>query len=451
MKLLIFDLDGVLADTCNIHYQALNDALGKYAITPEDHATTFNGLNTVAKLNILVNERGLPKDRVDGIFLRKQELTAEALKSIPENPELQSMLETLSADYMIYCATNCIWETARAALDGLGIYKYFDCLMTNQDVVHPKPDPEIYLKCMEHAGVSPRETIIFEDSYTGLQAARKSKAHVQPVTAPLTIGFVRSAIGYYSHNKTFIPRNRLFHPLTVVIPMAGNGSRFAKAGYPDPKPFIPVFGAPMISYVVRNLGVDAKFVFIVRREFLTDYNADGYLRSLVPNCTVIPVDSTTEGAACTVLLAEKSINNNRPILIANSDQWIEFDVEEFVFDFLYNPSKPDGKISTFDGKRDPKWSYAAVGADGFVTEVKEKDPFSDHATTGVYMWQHGCDFVKYAKQMISKNIRVNNEFYTVPVYNEAIQDGKKITVENCKQMWGLGVPEDLEYFLANYK
>jgi dTDP-glucose pyrophosphorylase len=235
-------------------------------------------------------------------------------------------------------------------------------------------------------------------------------------------------------------------PITIVIPMAGNGSRFTKAGYVDPKPLIPVRGKPMISWVVDNLAVpNVKFVFVIRADY--PESCKEHLRSIAPGCEILVVNKVTEGAACTVLLAKDLINNDTPLLIANSDQFIEFDAQEFVSSFL--KSGADGKISTFNGDRNPKWSYAAV-KDGFVTEVREKDPFSDHATTGVYMWRHGADFVRFAEQMIAKNIRVNNEFYTVPVYNEAIADGLKITVSDCTRMWGLGVPEDLEYFLQKY-
>ena len=228
--------------------------------------------------------------------------------------------------------------------------------------------------------------------------------------------------------------------------MAGNGSRFTKAGYVDPKPLIPVRGKPMISWVVDNLAVpNAKFVFVIRADY--PESCTEHLRCIAPGCEIIVVDKVTEGAACTVLLAKDIINNETPLLIANSDQFIEFDVGEFVHSFLV--SGADGKISTFNGERNPKWSYAAV-KDGYVTEVREKDPFSDHATTGVYMWRRGADFVRFAEQMIAKNIRVNNEFYTVPVYNEAIAAGLKITVSDCTRMWGLGVPEDLEYFLQRY-
>jgi dTDP-glucose pyrophosphorylase len=235
--------------------------------------------------------------------------------------------------------------------------------------------------------------------------------------------------------------------------MAGNGSRFANAGYKDPKPLIPVFGEPMISWVVKNLGITAQYTFIIRKDF---EHARSYLETLVPGCNVISVDSVTEGAACTVLLAKQYIDNAEPLLLINSDQYIEFEscptALKFVTDFLYSPSEmqTDGKISTFDGNRHPKWSYAKLGDDGYVCEVREKDPFSDHATTGLYLWRRGCDFVKYANQMITKNIRVNNEFYVVPTFNEAIADGRKITVCSSHKMWGLGVPEDLEHFLLHF-
>jgi hypothetical protein len=164
----------------------------------------------------------------------------------------------------------------------------------------------------------------------------------------------------------------------------------------------------------------------------------------------------TEGAACTVLLASTTIDKDAPLLIINSDQYIKFsDCEtsfKLVFDFLYNPAARElsGMISTFDGKGHPKWSYAKVNEDGIVTEVREKDPFSQHATTGLYLWRRGSDFVRYANQMIAKNIRVNNEFYVVPVFNEAIADGHKFGIVGCERMWGIGVPEDLDYFLTHF-
>jgi HAD superfamily hydrolase (TIGR01509 family) len=443
-KLIIFDLDGVLLDSCEIHYDALNQALREIVgreISPKDHESIYNGLSTRTKLHRMGIEG-------DDVYVRKQELTAHAFETLEPSGRLIHMMRGLRATgFRIACASNCIRQTVDTVLTKLGILSLFDIVFSNEDVSSPKPDPEIYVRVMEAMGVSPDETIIFEDSYVGLQAAVASGAAVHRVSNPtdLTLEYVIGA------------RPNLTNHVNIVIPMAGNGSRFVQAGYKDPKPFIPVFGSPMISWVVRNLGIDATYTFIIRKEFEQTYDAAVYLKKLVPGCNVVSVDQTTEGAACTVLLARQYIDNADPIIIINSDQHIEFEgcdnAFRLAFDFLYDPAQRtfDGTISTFDGERHPKWSYAKIDESGSVCEVREKDPFSPHATTGLYMWRHGSDFVKYAEQMIAKNIRVNNEFYVVPVFNEAIASGKTFSICPCKRMWGIGVPEDLDHFLAHFR
>jgi len=109
----------------------------------------------------------------------------------------------------------------------------------------------------------------------------------------------------------------------------------------------------------------------------------------------------------------------------------------------------DGGIVSFTATH-PKWSFAKINENGLVTEVAEKNPISDIATVGYYFWKYGSDFVKYAEQMIEKNIRVNNEFYVCPVFNQAIEDCKEIRTFNTTGMWGLGTPEDLKYYLEHY-
>jgi len=438
MKLVVFDLDGVLLDFCEVHYEALNEAIEGVAgshvcITRGEHEHVYNGRSTRAKLELLHKHKGLSRELFEDIFQRKQEFTSIAVSRVAPSPRLQTMLLRLTSEgYQTACATNCIRKTLDAALSALGIRNLFTFTVSNEDVRSPKPDPEIYRLCHEMAGVRPSETVIFEDSPIGLTAAEASGSWVTRVPTPdsLTEEFVMAALT----------------PVTIVIPMAGNGSRFTKAGYVDPKPLIPVRGKPMISWVVDNLRVpNARFVFIIRGDY--PESCKDHLRAIAPGCSIIVVDKVTEGAACTVLLAKDLIDNTTPLVIANSDQYIDFDAQEFVHSFL--TSGADGKISTFNGEGNPKWSYAAI-KDGFVTEVREKDPFSEHATTGVYAWKHGSDFVRFAEQMIAKNIRVNNEFYVVPVYNEAIASGLKVTISDCDKMWGLGVPEDLEFFLANF-
>ncbi len=229
--------------------------------------------------------------------------------------------------------------------------------------------------------------------------------------------------------------------------MAGLGSRFQKLGFKEPKPLIKVNGVPMVRFVAESMNIDAHFIYIVQKEHRLDYPLDDIL-SFTPNFSIVDVDGLTEGATCSVLVSKNLINNDNPLIIMNSDNLILFDPVEF----MTVVGKYDGGIICFDAEGD-KWSFAKSNEDGIITEVAEKNPISKYATAGLYFWSKGSDFVKYGEQMIQKNIRVNNEFYVCPVYNEAIQDNKKIYnyLIDKNQMWGLGTPEDLELFLKNYK
>ena len=236
--------------------------------------------------------------------------------------------------------------------------------------------------------------------------------------------------------------------MKILIPMAGEGSRFTKEGYTFPKPLIDVDGYPMIQTVVENLDFDCDYIFLVRKEHVEKY--PGILDTLdrITNGRFehVVVDELTEGAACTALLAEKYIDNNESLLIANSDQFIEYESNNF--DTLKSLTNVDAIVFTFNAVH-PKWSFVKTNSRGFVTEVAEKRPISDIATCGIYWYRSGADFVKYAKQMIDKNIRVNNEYYIAPVYNELIQDGKSLIPFYVSKMWGLGTPEDLRKYLSD--
>jgi dTDP-glucose pyrophosphorylase len=235
--------------------------------------------------------------------------------------------------------------------------------------------------------------------------------------------------------------------MNVLIPMAGAGSRFEKAGYTFPKPLIEVKGKPMIQVVIENLNLDANYIYVVQKSHRKKYNLDTLLNLITPGCKIVETEGITEGAACTALLAKEFIDNNSPLFFANSDQFVEWDSNEFMYKMHETDS--DGGIVTFRATH-PKWSFAKIDDLGFVTEVAEKNPISDIATVGYYFWKTGSDFVKYAEEMIDRDIRVNNEFYVCPVFNQAIEDGKKIRTFDIPKMWGLGTPEDLSYFIENY-
>lgn len=235
--------------------------------------------------------------------------------------------------------------------------------------------------------------------------------------------------------------------LNIVIPMAGRGSRFADAGYKMPKPLIDIHGRPMIEYVTNNIrpNCEHRFIYICQQEHLEKYGLEEELRRIAPNCEIVTIDHITEGAACTVLLAEKFINNSDALMIANSDQYVDTDINAY----LSAMKDFDGLIMTMPAS-DPKWSFIHYDENGFVTLVREKEVISNEATVGIYNYRHGSDFVRFAHQMIDKNIRVNNEFYVAPVYNEMIEAGRKIVFCDVgEKMFGLGVPEDLNAFLEN--
>ncbi len=234
--------------------------------------------------------------------------------------------------------------------------------------------------------------------------------------------------------------------MKILIPMAGEGSRFAKEGYTFPKPLIDVNGKPMIQRVVENLDFDAEYIFLVRKEHLQKYNGlESTLRQITNGKTkIVLVDALTEGAACTALLAKEFIDNNDDLLIANSDQIIEYEQENF--NYLKSLTNLDSIVFCFNAVH-PKWSFVKINARGFATEVAEKNPISDIATCGIYWYRKGSDFVKYAEQMIEKNVRVNNEFYIAPVYNELLQDKKTLIPFYVHKMHGVGTPEDLNAYL----
>jgi len=229
--------------------------------------------------------------------------------------------------------------------------------------------------------------------------------------------------------------------------MAGLGSRFANVGYKLPKPLIDVNGKHMIQVVVENLNINARYIFIVMKKHADEYNFDEILKEVTcDNYEIRTIDKLTEGSACTVLTVRDLIDNDAPLILANSDQYLYWNA----YEFLVKSIGVDGVISCFEANH-PKWSYARVNNNMQVTEVAEKRVISNLATTGIYYFSSGREFIRGADSMISKNIRTNNEFYNAPIYNELIEEGGDVRVHMCEKMFGIGTPEDLEYYLDHHK
>lgn len=235
------------------------------------------------------------------------------------------------------------------------------------------------------------------------------------------------------------------YKLRALIPMAGEGSRFVAAGYTFPKPLIDVGGSPMIEVVVESLPECDEYIFLCRKEHLQQYDMEAMLQRITDDkAKIVVVDQLTEGAACTALLAKELINDDEELIIANSDQYVDFD--KVNFETMRMHTKADGIIFTFVASH-PKWSFVELDGSNRVIRVEEKVPISNVATCGIYYWSTGSFFVRCAEEMIAKDIRTNGEFYIAPVYNQA---GPTIVLPFfVDQMYGLGTPEDLEAYLRD--
>ncbi|MDA5315456.1 glycosyl transferase family 2 [Vibrio cholerae] len=239
--------------------------------------------------------------------------------------------------------------------------------------------------------------------------------------------------------------------LNIVVPMAGRGSRFAKEGYALPKPLIDVHGKHMIELVINNLKPRQahKFIFVCQKQHIEEFNLEDVFARACDNYETVGINGITEGAAVTVLKAREFFESDEPLMIANSDQWVDMDINDYLTDMV--DRNLDGSMLTMKAD-DPKWSYARVGSNGLVTEVVEKVVVSDEATVGIYNFRSGKEFCQLADEMIRQDIRSNGEFYVAPVYTHLAQKGGKIGVfnigEEANGMYGLGIPSDLELFLS---
>jgi hypothetical protein len=224
--------------------------------------------------------------------------------------------------------------------------------------------------------------------------------------------------------------------------MAGRGKRFRDAGYSQPKPMISIAGKPMIDWALKSLGglsTPHRFIFIALEE---DLNAG--LETLLANRgEVVSISNVTEGAVNTTLLAEHFIANNDPLVIANCDQYLEWDFQEFI----HATNGFDCSVVVFESEN-PHHSYVETRGNEIV-KVKEKEIISSLACGGVYFYRSGLDYTVGARKLIESNDRTNGEFYITPIFNKLIEVNKKITyfkIPNTKKHM-LGTPEEVQDFL----
>ena len=453
---LFFDLDGVLIDLKELHRDAFITAWN--IINPGSQINTvFHGKYLESRPTkdkiVICNEKLNTSALLFDVNTLKQNITKELLLSCGTLTNVTQTLHWLKAEgHTLACCSNSIRNTMSIVLQKLCILDKFDLILSSEDVSKSKPNPEIYLKAASFFGVNPSKCLVFEDSVVGKKASTDAGCHLIPITnaSDITIDFMRICINRMTRIPSIVSDPDYF--IHLVIPMAGLGSRFEKEGYTTPKPFLPIHGKCMYKWVVENMLPKNP---ILRSKVCTHIIIREEHRPLfqimdLDEIYLHTIPALTEGPACTVLTIKDIINTSCPLIIANSDQHLEWDSDTLYYSLLH--PNISGIISTFSqlDSSDIKWSYAKVDVNKNVIGVAEKQYISSNASTGIYGWSKGSDFVTFAESMIRQNIRVNNEFYVCPVYNEAIREYKTIRILECEKMWGLGVPTDYEYFLAHW-
>lgn len=188
IKAVIFDMDGVLIDARDWHFEALNKALGLFGaeISRYDHLVTFDGLPTKQKLEMLSLEGGLPKGLHGFVNDLKQQYTLDIIfsKCKPVFQHQYALSKLREQGYHLAVCSNSVRKSIELMMEKSGLAKYLDFFLSNQDVSKSKPDPEIYVTAIKRLGLVPKECLIIEDNANGVKAALAAGAHLFKVDNP---------------------------------------------------------------------------------------------------------------------------------------------------------------------------------------------------------------------------------------------------------------------------
>lgn len=240
--------------------------------------------------------------------------------------------------------------------------------------------------------------------------------------------------------------------MNILIPMAGAGSRFKKEGYKVSKPLILVNKNPMVVEATNHLPKSKNHIYICRKEHLEDDNIDTEINKYYPNSKFITIDYLTEGQAATCLLAKKEIYNNEELIIGACDNGMIWDEIKF----LAEKKESDCLVWSFRNNvtvayKPEAYGWVEINDRNEVKRVSvkvpiSKNPISDHAIVGTFWFKKGKYFVEAAEKMISKNRRINNEFYVDECINELIESGLKVKVLEVDKYICWGTPNDLRTY-----
>jgi len=240
--------------------------------------------------------------------------------------------------------------------------------------------------------------------------------------------------------------------LHIVMPMAGEGSRFLKEGWTTPKPLIELNGQPLFKHAISSVtdkDIQMKYSFIVRQEHIDRYQIDKGIRSFLPEANLFSVVKTTRGAVETCLIAENAIADNDAVIVMDCD--LEFRSKKFIEIIKQILNKPieeatGGALVSFESN-EPRYSYAALGEDGFVVRTAEKEVISNHALCGAYFFASGRRFKQIAHLLLAEPTFTKPEYYVSLLFNYLLKDGEKVWLAPMEEYYSYGTPEELKRYL----
>ena len=236
--------------------------------------------------------------------------------------------------------------------------------------------------------------------------------------------------------------------LHIIMPMAGEGSRFAKAGWTTPKPLIELRGVPLFQRAIGSVaieGVDMKYSFIVRQEHIDSQHIDRLITDILPEARIFSVLKTTRGAVETCLVAESAIDDEDAVVVMDCDlEFRSVRYNELVKRALSVPAaEADGGALVSFESGNPRYSYAQVDETGRVLRTAEKEPISNHALCGAYFFGSGKDFKRIAHQLLDDGTHGKAEFYVSLLYNYLLAEGKVVRLATMEEYYSYGTPEEL--------
>lgn len=240
--------------------------------------------------------------------------------------------------------------------------------------------------------------------------------------------------------------------LHIIMPMAGEGSRFLKEGWTTPKPLIELNGQPLFKHAISSVtdkDIQMKYSFIVRQEHIDKYQIDKGIRSFLPEANLFSVVKTTCGAVETCLIAENAIADDDAVIVMDCD--LEFRSKKFMEIIKQILNKPieeatGGALVSFESN-EPRYSYAALGEDGFVARTAEKEVISNHALCGAYFFASGRRFKQIAHLLLAEPAFTKPEYYVSLLFNYLLKDGEKVWLAPMEEYYSYGTPEELKRYL----